>query len=275
MTDNNWELNDMEIELANDGELADVVLEVVEGSLELPPDLADEAVDGDMVDQLEDTATAQAATDMAVEVGDYESAHQLRELAEDELAESGSEAVLEGPTSVELEQAAEHQERAAELQSEQAELAEAGDYESAGETSREAAIEMREADGLAGGSDHSGQAQLDADNMEWADFHQDISNESVASAADYFEAGNLDAADNALGVAGHEQDMADNYGDLGEHGNSIADFDPASYVESNPVDTYSPADVDVADTSSTIDTTTDTSTTDFSTDTTSTDDFSS
>ena len=48
MTDNNWELNELDIELANDGELA------VEGSLELPPDLADEAVDGDMVNHLEE-----------------------------------------------------------------------------------------------------------------------------------------------------------------------------------------------------------------------------
>ena len=275
MNDNNWESNELEIDLVNDVDLGDMTLDIVEGSLELPPDLVDEAMDGDIVDQFESAATAQAASDMAVEVGDYESAHQLRELAEDELAESGLDAVLDGPTSVELEQAAEHQQNAAELQAEQTEQAQAGEYESAGESSRDAAIEIQEADGLAGGSDHSGQAQLEADNMDWADFHQDIANDSMASAAEYTEAGNLDAADNALDVAGDQQDTADNFGDLGEHGGAIADFDPASYVESNSADTYSPTDVDVADNSSTLDTTSDTSTTDFSIDTTSTDDFSS
>ena len=274
MIDGTWNSNELEIDLVNDGDLADMTLDVVEGSLELPPDLADEAMDGDQVDHLENAATAQAASDMAVEVGDYESAQQLREVAEDEFAAAGSDSELEGPTSFELEQAVEHQERAGELEAQQAEQAQAGDYAAARESSLDAASETQAADELAGGSDHSGQSQLDADNMDWADFHQEISNDSLASATEYFEDGNVDAAENALGVATDEHAVADHYGDLGEHGGEVADFDPSSYVESNHVDSYSPADIDVADTSSTIDTSVDTSTTDYSIDTTSTDNFS-
>lgn len=108
--------------------------------------------------------------------------------------------------------------------------------------------------------------------MEWAEFHQDIANESVASAVEYADAGNLDAADNAMDFADDQQLTADHYGDLGEHGGAIADFDPSSAVETNPVDSYSPADIDIADTSTT--SSVDTTPVDFSVDTTSTDDFS-
>lgn len=273
----NWNPDELEIDLVDENELAETELEIVEGNLELPPDLADDTLDADQLDHLENAATAQAASDMAIEVGDYQAAHELREIAEQESEAAGTDEVLSDIDSVDLEYAAEHQQRADELGNEQAEYAQQGDYESALESSREAVLETQEADELAGGSDHSGQAQLEVDNMEWADFHQNIADEFVDSAADYADSGNLSAAENALDGAADEQAMADNYGDLGEHGGPIADFDPASYVESNPIDSYSPSDLDVADTTTTdfsIDTTPDTTTTDFSIDTTSTDDFS-
>lgn len=273
MTDMNWKPEELEIDLVNQDELEEMELDVVEGGLELPPDLADESIDADQLDHLGNAATAQAAADQAVEAGDYESAQILRETAEQELDAAGLDETLDGPNSIELEAAADHQERADELEADQAISAQEGDYESALELSRDAVLETQASDELAGGSDHSGQNQLDAGNMEWAEFHKDLAQDHVESAIEFAESGNTGAAENALSSAADEQNLADHYGDLGEHGGAIADFDPASAIETNPVDSYSPADIDVADTSVTdfsIDTTTDTSTTD----TSSTDDFS-
>ena len=272
MTDMNWNSDELEIDLVNENEVVEMDLEVVSGNLELPPDLVEESLDADQLDHLENAAVAQGAADMAIEVGDYQSAHELREVAELESAEAGTDVVLEGATSLELEYAAEHQDRGQELQAESAELAQQGDYEGALDASRGATEELQTADELAGGSDHSATAELEAGNLEWADFHQDIADDSVASAVEYAESGNLDAADNALEFAGDEFSVADHYGDLGEHGGAIADIDSTSYVESNDVDTYSPADIDIADTSST--SSIDTTPVDYSIDTTSTDDFS-
>ena len=272
MTDMNWNSDELEIDLVNENEVVEMDLEVVSGNLELPPDLVEESLDADQLDHLENAAVAQGAADMAIEVGDYQSAHELREVAELESAEAGTDVVLEGATSLELEYAAEHQDRGQELQAESAELAQQGDYEGTLDASRGATEELQTADELAGGSDHSATAELEAGNLEWADFHQDIADDSVASAVEYAESGNLDAADNALEFAGDEFSVADHYGDLGEHGGAIADIDSTSYVESNDVDTYSPADIDIADTSST--SSIDTTPVDYSIDTTSTDDFS-
>lgn len=272
MIDTNWNSDELEIDIVDENDVTEMELEVVEGNLELPPDLAEENLDADQLDHLENAAEALDAADTAVEVGDYRAAQEFREVAEAESAEAGTDALLEGADSVDLEYAADHQDRAEELQAEQADLAQKGDYEGALETSREAVDEFQASDELAGGSDHSGTAQLEVDNMEWAEFHQDIANESVASAVEYADAGNLDAADNAMDFADDQQLTADHYGDLGEHGGAIADFDPSSAVETNPVDSYSPADIDIADTSTT--SSVDTTPVDFSVDTTSTDDFS-
>ena len=247
--------NELELDIINEHDLVDMDIDLVEGSLELPPDLDDEVVE--VSDHHEQAAIAQEATDRAIEAGDYQAAAELRETAETEAGLAGNQDMLHGADSLDLQTAAEHQEQARELEIEQAEHAQAGDYEAALQDARNAADEMHQADERAGGSDHAAQAELEANNMEWADWHQQMADDMVASAIDYAADGDLDAAESCLEEGLDQHTVADHYGDLGEHGHPIADTAPMDPIESHPVETYTPIDT-------TIDT--DTSTTDCSMD---------
>lgn len=186
---------------------------------------------------------AQEAADQFVEEGDYAAAAQAREVAENEAFEAGDESMLSGSDAIELEAAAEKQAEAAEIQQQQAEHARAGDYEAALEDSRNAEQAVQDADYLAGGSDHSGQAAAEKGEMEWAVWEQDIADDNARDAAAYAAGGDADAAEIYGDAAADAQEAADHHGDLGEHGGDISVYDPSSDVASGGV--YDPsADID-------------------------------
>ena len=241
MSNYNWTNGQFELEPIDDQLANELPEAVVEAHLDRQTEAHDAATE------------AQSAADAAIEVGDYEAAHELRETAEIEAEYAGSDDMLHGADAAELEVASEHQQTAGELESVQAELAQQGDYEAARDVAQEATNEMEAADQIAGGNDHSGQAELEASNMDWADWHQQQADDMLSSAVVYAEAGNADAADNHLDAAMDEQATADHYGDLGEHGNAIADTDYSSEVASNPADSYSIETTDTSFDSSTSD----------------------
>ncbi len=243
----NWDAEDFQAESLSEAELQEFTGEIVDGLAELP-DTLDE-VDVATVDLQQDVLDAQAVVNEAIAEGDYEAAAYHRELAEDAASAANSEALLDGPSALELQVADEHQDRALELESQQAELTQAGDYAAARDLSSEAAWEMREADQAAGGSDHAGQALQEAANLDWADWHQQISDDMLNSAADYASDGNLAAAENAAHGAASHADVADDYGDRGEHGGALADIAPMDPIQSHHVDSYT-----ATDTSSSLDT---------------------
>ncbi len=236
----NWDAASFQAESLSEAELQDFDGEIVDGLAELP-DTLDE-VDVATVELQQEVLDAQAVVEEAIAEGDYQAAAYHRELAEDAANASNSEALLDGPTSLELQVADEHQDQALELQAQQAELTQSGDYAAARDLSSEAAWEMREADQTAGGSDHAGQASQEAANLDWADWHQQISDDMLNSAVDYASDGNLTAAENAANGAASHADTADDYGDRGEHGGALADLSPMDPIQSHHVDSYSATD---------------------------------
>jgi len=260
----NIQVNNIEIGTTNVDNVDMSSIEVVETEAASDDTLAGETFDetplsGSVEQESFDAAVeSQAKADEAIEVGDYEAAQLHRQDAELESEYAGTDSMLHGSDSTELEWADHHQDRALELESTQAENAQAGDYSTARENSLDAASAMQEADQLAGGSDHSGQAQLEATQMDWADWHQQQADTMLDDATGYMADGNVDAAGNSLDAALDQQDQADTYGDLGTHGGDVAVYDPTADIESNDYNSYT------GDT--TMDTTTDTSYTDTSTD---------
>lgn len=242
-----WDAQSFQAESLSAAELQEFSGEIIDGLAELP-DTLDEA-DVATVDLQQEVLDAQAAANEAIAQGDYEAAAYHRELAEDAASASNAESLLDGPSALELQVADEHQDRALELESQQAELVQTGDFAAARELSSEAAWEMSEADQAAGGSDHSGQAEQEAANLDWADWHQQISDDMLSSAAQYASDGNLAAAENSAYDAASHADVAHDYGDRGEHGGALADIAPMDPIESHHVDSYA-----VADTASSLDT---------------------
>lgn len=175
-------------------------------------------------------AEAQTRADAAIEAGDYAAAQQERELAETGSDAAGDASMLHGSDSIDLTTAAEKQEEAAHYEEQQAAHAAAGDYEAAREDATNAYYATDDADFRAGGSDHTGQAEQEITQMDNALWHQDIAEDNVENAEYYAAAGDTEMAEMHLQNADDEQATADHYGDLGEHGGSMAVHDPSSDV---------------------------------------------
>lgn len=214
-------------------ELQDVFSEIIDG---LPGDEATSAVNDlapasiDAESETHEVAAelAQEQVDIAVEEGDYQTAAEFREIAEDQASLAGNEEMLHGADAIDLESAASLQSDANDMEWAESQHAQQGDYEAARDDAFEAEYLHREADSLAGGSDHSGQAQLEQDQMDWAVWHEETATEYANDAVNQLEAGNVDAAQNAADMAVEEQSMADWHGDLGEHAGSMSLDDPFS-----------------------------------------------
>jgi hypothetical protein len=188
-------------------------------------------------------ADAQQAADAAVASGDYQSAAVLREVAEEHADAAGDNSMLHGSDSFELQSADASQDAAREFEAEQAELAQAGDYSGAREAASHAEAAMQDADYLASGSDHSGQAAMEVDQMDWAVWHEDQADYYATSAAEYAAEGDFDNAQMYADQAINHQDLADYHGDLGEHGGPMAQYDATSDVTSfDAIDTSTPVD---------------------------------
>ncbi len=242
-----WNRDEFELAAVDEAELLDAHLEVLEGLAEAPLADADDA-NADTSEMRTEALESQATADAAIAVGDYEAAAYHQGQAEAAADAAGDTSLLNGPSALELQRADERQDHAMELETQQAEMAQAGDYAAARDLAAGAAYELKASDQLAGGMDHSGQAELEVANMEWADWHQQISNEMLASAVDYASDGDFSKAENYIDGAVDHGATADHYGDLGEHGGALAATDPAAPIESHNSATYSP---DAAATSTT------------------------
>jgi hypothetical protein len=133
--------------------------------------------------------------------------------------------------SSDLANAAEKQDDAEYYEAQQAVHAQQGDYEAAREDASNAGYAMSDADSAAGGADHSGQADAEKYEMDWAVHEEKQADYYAASAVDALEDGNLEAAEMYAGEADTHQASADNYGDLGEHGGDMGVYDSSSVVD--------------------------------------------
>lgn len=175
---------------------------------------------------------AQAAADEFVGAGDYAAAAEAREAAENEAWEAGDDSMLGAYDSVDLETAAGKQEDAEYYEQQQATHAREGDYEAAREDASNAAYAMGEADFHAGGADHTGQADAEQQQMEWAVHEENQADYYNDNAASYAAEGDFDNAEMYAAEGAAHQNAADHHGDLGEHGGEMAIFDPSSEVDS-------------------------------------------
>ena len=201
--------------------------DVIAGDDITPVDEVFEALSEDAMDA---AVEAQAKADEAVAAGDYESAAEFRATAEEEAALTGDSSMLHGSSSSHLELADAQQDQAELLQEQQAQNAAAGNYEAARENAADAADLHSLADQNAGGSDHSGLAEKEHQAMDWAVWHQDISDANADAAEAYAAEGDFDQAANYADSATDHQAQADAYGDAGEHGGDVAVTDSASTV---------------------------------------------
>lgn len=222
-----------------------------------------EAEDQEILDQQAHTdaaVEAQQAADDFIDKGDYAAAAEAREVAENESWEAGDDSMLGSSDAQDLEFAADKQDEAENYEQQQAANAQAGDYEAAKEDAQNAAYATGDADYLAGGDDHTGQADSEVSNMDNAIWHEGLAEDRVDDAVYHAEMGNEDAAESALNMANSEQETADAYGDKGEHGGVGADFDPSSVVETggsyestddylSDIDTGFDSNVDMTDSS--------------------------
>ncbi len=175
-------------------------------------------------------ADAQAQADEAVARGDYEAAAYHREVAENEAYAAGDSSSLHGSDSTDLQNADWQQDQANYYEQQQAQHAQAGDYEAAREDAANAAYAHGNADWQAGGSDHSGQAQIEEHQMDWAVWEEKNADYYADSANAYAAQGDYDNAATYAAEATEHQAAADYHGDLGEHGGSMAVYDLASEV---------------------------------------------
>lgn len=155
---------------------------------------------------------AQARAEDAVAAGDYETASQFRETAENEAWEAVDSSMLEGATSAELESAADYQARAEEYEREEEQQAAAGDYESAREAAAHAADATDWADFKAGGDDHSASAEAAYNKDDWAVWEQQQAQDAEQSAEAYASEGDFESAEVYAESAAEHQLDADTYG---------------------------------------------------------------
>jgi hypothetical protein len=180
--------------------------------------------------QAEAATADQAAADDAVAHGDYESASHLRESAEDHSSQAKDDNMLHGATSGELQNAADHQQHADALEHQEAQHAQEGNYEAARDDAFNATWEHHGADSAAQGSDHSGQAQAEHSQMDWAVFEGGIAHDNAQSAEAYAAEGDHTKAEMYAEHAAEHQAASDEHGELGEHDGHMAVSDPSSEV---------------------------------------------
>ena len=184
--------------------------------------------------------------------GDYAAAAEAREVAENEAWQAGDNSMLGTSDSSDLEYAAYQQENAEYHQEQQAIHAQQGDYEAAREDASNAAYAIQDADWYAGGADHSGQAQAEETQMDWAVWEEGNAEYNAHAAEEYLAQGDIENAEYYAAEAVEHQEAADHYGYLGEHGGDIAVYDSTSAVETGgtyeAVDYSSSYDTSSADT---------------------------
>jgi hypothetical protein len=206
------------------------------------PPVSEPEVDGEAAATEVHAAAAAGAQDRveeAVAAGDYETAAQFRETAENEAWEAVDSSMLEGPTSAELESAAAYQAKAEEYEKEEAQQAAAGDYESAREAAAKAADTTDWADFKAGGDDHTSLAEAAYNKDDWAVWEQQQASAAEESAAAYAAEGELESAELYAESATEHQAEADAYGQEDSYADSSADSSVDTSASYEPPDTTS------------------------------------
>ncbi|HYJ90275.1 MAG TPA: hypothetical protein VEV84_03130 [Pyrinomonadaceae bacterium] len=175
---------------------------------------------------------AQDAADEFVAQGDYAAAAEARETAENESYAAGDDSMLGASDSGDLENAAYQQQNADYYRDQQAQDIAAGDYEAAKEDAQNVGAATGDADYLAGGADHTGQADKDVANLDWAVWDEKNA-DSAAQNADYYAAqGDFDHAETAAQQADDYQSTADGYADHADPTSAGYDYDASSAVDS-------------------------------------------
>lgn len=202
---------------------------------------------------------AQSAADEFVAQGDYAAAAEAREVAENAAYEAGDSSMLGASDSSDLENAAYKQEVAQDYREQQAENIAAGDYAAAKEDAQNVAYQTGDADYLASGSDHTGQADSDAQNLDWAVYDEKNADYNAQNAAAYAAEGDVDNAQIYAERAEGYQATADEYADRGDPSSVYNDHDPSSDVMTGGSYDAGSYDASIASVDTGIDTSVDTS----------------
>ncbi len=228
-------------------------------------DNASVAEDAQQQAQAEAAREAQQAADDFADKGDYAAASEARAQAEEYAGEAGDSSMLGAYGAQDYEYAAGKQEQAEAFQEEQAQKIAEGDYAGAREAAFQAEWATRDADMTAGGQDHTGQAQADQANLDWAVDNQEGADQNARDAATYAAEGDLDKAEIYAARADEYQSSASDYATNADPNSIMYDHDPSSVVDAggsfdagydaSAIDTGFDASVDTTPTS--FDTTTD------------------
>jgi hypothetical protein len=175
---------------------------------------------------------AQDAADQFVAEGDYKAASEARETAENESWQAGDNSMLSGSNAGELSNAGDRQDAAAEYREQQTYDVEHGNYEAAKEDAQNVAYATGDADYQAGGADHSGQADKDVGNLDWAVWDEKNADYQASNAQAYAAEGEFDIAGEYAGRADSYQANADDYAGHADPGGAAYSYDPSSEVAS-------------------------------------------
>lgn len=175
---------------------------------------------------------AQAAADDFIDRGDYRAAQEARAQAEEAAGLAGDDSMLSLYDSQDLGFAAEKQELADHYRQEQTDLIDQGDYEGAREAAWQSGYATRDADSMAGGSDHSGQAGRDVQNLDWSVWNEKNADANQFNAEQAAADGNWEQAGMYADAAGWQQSAADQYADQANPDSLQWHNDPSSTVES-------------------------------------------
>ena len=202
---------------------------------------------------------AQAAADQFVAHGDYAAAAEAREAAENAAYQAGDSSMLGASDSSNLENAAYKQEVAQDYREQQGEHIAGGDYEAAKEDAQNVAYQTGDADYQASGSDHTGQADSDVQNLDWAVWDEKNADYNAQNAEAYAAEGDFDNAQASADRAEGYQATADEYADRGDPSNAYQDHDPSSDVMTGGSYDAGSYDASIASVDTGIDTPVDTS----------------
>lgn len=175
---------------------------------------------------------AQLQADEYIAQGDYAAAAEAREVAENEAWAAGDSSMLGSSDVGDLENAAYRQEVAEDYRVQQAEHIAEGDYEAAKEDALNAGYATGDADYMAGGTDHTAQADQDAYNLGNAVSDEKNAEYFADNAQWYAEQGNTDAAQSSMDNAAGYQQSADVYAASADPAGTMYDVDPSSAVAS-------------------------------------------
>lgn len=175
---------------------------------------------------------AQAAADEFIYQGDYRAAQEAREQAETAADLAGDQSMLSLYDSQDLEFAADKQDLADHYRQEQTDLIAQGDYEGAREAALQGGYATSDADSMAGGIDHTGQADRDVQSLDWSVWNEKNADANLFNAEQAAADGDFEKAEMYADQAGWQQATADQYADQANPDSLQWNYDPSATVDS-------------------------------------------